>query len=125
MRSLLLVDRCGQTRLVLKPLLEEQGYELAFVPDAPAALEALWERPYALILVDMTDASAGGEMFLNALKSSDPAGRQKWAAFVGSEDEKTRERLLREGCSACLSKPINFHDLTMALSELMAVRKGA
>lgn len=118
-RSILIVDSCPQTRRVLTPLLTEQGYELAFVPDAASALEALWNRHFALVLVDTTEASVGGEGLLETLRSSDPAAVQRRAAFVELEDERKKARLLEAGCAACLDKPIHFHDLTMALAQLV------
>ena len=121
MRSLLIVDPCEQTRLVLTPLLREQGYELQFIPDSKAALALLWEKAFGIILVDMTDPAAGGESLLQALNGIDPDRSQKRAAFIRSGDEALRERLLGLGCDAVLEKPINFHDLTMALSDLAGV----
>lgn len=118
MPSLLIVDPCEQTRLVLTPLLREQGYELEFLPDGQAALAVLWEKAFGIILVDTTDPAAGGESLLEALNGIDPAGSQKRAAFARSGDELQRERLLGLGCAAVLEKPINFHDLTEVLSDL-------
>ena len=119
MRRLLIVDPCPQTRLLLKPLLTEQGYELRFAADAAAALEAVWADSYGLVLVDMTDPAVGGEALLKSLRACDPAGAQKLAAFVPDADEAAKDRALRAGCSAALEKPINFHDLTMVLSGLL------
>ncbi len=118
MKSLLIVDACAQTRLVLTPLLQEQGYDLTFVADAKSALDALWEKSYGLVLVDTTDISCGGEALLNTLAAADSSSSQKCAAFSEIEDEEKKARLLKAGCAAVLSKPIHFHDLTMVLAEL-------
>lgn len=119
MKNLLIVDRCPQTRLVLKPLLEEQGYRPTFVADASAALAALWQEPFGAILIDTTDPASEGERLLETLRDCDPASRQKRLAFIELGAEDKRERLLQAGCAECLDKPINFHDLTMVLSEAL------
>ena len=118
MPSLLIVDPCAQTRLVLTPLLTEQGYQLEFLADGKAALALLWEKAFEIILVDTTDPAAGGESLLEALNGIDPGRSQKRAAFARSGDAVQRERLLGMGCDAVLEKPINFHDLTWVLSDL-------
>lgn len=118
MPTVLIVDPCAQTRLVLTPLLQEQGYELQWSPDSKAALALLWEKAFGIIIVDTTDPASGGESLLEALKGIDPSGSQKRAAFVRSGDQAQRDRLLGLGCAAVLVKPINFHDLTEVLSDL-------
>ncbi len=125
MRNLLIVDPCEQTRLVLKPLLEEQGYSVSFVSSAVEGLGALWEKTFAAILVDTTDEALGGEALLLALAAADPEGRQRRLAFVEDSEEAKRERVLQAGAAAVLSKPINFHDLTMVLSQQTAEVAGS
>ena len=121
MKDILIIDPCPQTRLCLTPFLKEQGYEPNFVPDAPSALAALWERPFDLILLDTTEPALEGEKLLTTLRGLDPERKQTLVAFVGRGELEKERRLLDKGATACLTKPVDFHDMTMLLDGLAAI----
>ena len=120
MKDILILDACEQTRLVLRPFLGEQGYSLTFVATAAEALSQLWEKSFQLIILDTTDPALKGEELLKTLRAADPERRQTLIAFVEEGRQQEQERLVALGADSCLTKPIDFHDMTMVLDRLMA-----
>ena len=117
MKEILIVDRCPQTKLVLTPFLEEQGYVLTFVPDSAAAMEALWSKSFAVVLVDTTDPGVGGEGLLEAVASgASPGGTV--IPFVDRDDAERRARLQSRGFKVLFPKPLDFHIMTNVLADV-------
>lgn len=117
-KAILIVDRCGQTRAVLTPFLEEQGYSLTFVADAGAALESLWSGVYCAVLVDTTDPAVGGQGLLEALRRAGAGVAQAVIPFVDADDASSRQRLAAAGFRVSFPKPLDFHVMTNVLADL-------
>jgi len=103
----LIVDDDPLNRIVVRNLLENNGFRTSEAADGVAALEQLRQPDdVALIVLDLEMPRMGGEQLLAELKSSVATAGIPVIVLTGSEDKGAEARLIDRGAEDYLEKPI-------------------
>src|SRR3990172_6158662 len=103
----LIVDDDPLNRIVVRNLLENNGFRTSEAADGVAALEQLRQPDdVAMIVLDLEMPRMGGEQLLAELKSSVATAGIPVIVLTGSEDKGAEARLIDRGAEDYLEKPI-------------------
>ena len=105
--------------LVTALLREEFGAEVDAVADGRAALAALADRAYRVVLLDLLMPHVDGFAVLRWLASRPPAVRVP-AVVCTASIEADRAAAERLGAAACVAKPFDLDDLAATLRPFLA-----
>jgi CheY-like chemotaxis protein/HPt (histidine-containing phosphotransfer) domain-containing protein len=118
LRMLLAEDNSINQRLVLL-LLERLGYSIDVVANGLEALEAVRQRVYDVVLMDMQMPEMDGLEATRRIRADVPAARQPHIiALTANALQGDREACLQAGMDDYLSKPIEVEALVMALRRV-------
>jgi signal transduction histidine kinase/ActR/RegA family two-component response regulator len=115
---LLIVEDDDDARELLQQVLSELGAEVESAADAPRALEQIGASVPDVLITDIGLPGQDGYALLGHVRAQhDQAALPAIAltAFARAED---RQRALREGFQAYLTKPVNFEALFRAIEAL-------
>ena len=145
---ILVVDDDEDIRLLLQELLGRAGYEIDEAPDGRTALRRLYERPPALVILDVTMPEMDGYQTLERIRDlsdvpvimltartqelekvrglsagaddyvAKPFGRQELLARVQESDV---DRGLDAGADAYLAKPFRAPELVETVERLLGM----
>jgi two-component system NtrC family sensor kinase len=108
-RSILLVDDDPAVRRLVKALFGREGHTVDVARNPAQALDMARARGYDLILADL-QASARGQLFVEALVEANPALRDRTVVATGDIRPAAEETLARLGLRY-VRKPFNLRDL--------------
>lgn len=104
---------------VLCRILEQLGYQADIVSNGNAAIAALADRSYDVILMDVQMPEMDGLTATRQIRQSIPAAQQPYIiAITASAMQGDREDCLESGMDDYLSKPIRREELIEALLKL-------
>ena len=107
-------------RLLLTTVLrDELGAEVDAVADGRAALAALADRRYAVVLLDLLMPDMDGFAVLRWLARQPPSARVP-AVVCTASIEADRAEAARLGAVACLAKPFDLDDLMSTVRPFLA-----
>jgi CheY-like chemotaxis protein len=104
-RVLVVEDDPWSQRIVVE-LLEMRGHEVLAASDVVSARAELAKQPQ-IVLLDIHIPGGGGEAFLRELRASAAHATLPVIALTASAMSGDREKFLRQGFTAYLSKPID------------------
>jgi CheY-like chemotaxis protein len=106
MARILVVEDDEWSRRIVVDLLEMRGHEVIVASDAAGARSQLAAVP-ALVLLDIHIPGGGGEAVLAEIRATPQLAGLPVIALTASAMAGDRERFLRQGFTAYMSKPIN------------------
>lgn len=121
---LLLAEDNDLNAMIVTGLLEDKGFEITWVKDGKAALDAMAEASpstYALILMDAQMPVMGGHEAARKIRALDNA----WGADVpiialtADAFEEDRQKAFDAGMDAHVAKPLNAHELFATIIALL------
>ena len=113
---ILLVEDERMTRVALTGTLRKEGHEVSPCPDGNAALEALRQETYDLVLTDLSLPGAGGLEILREAASRHPAPRVIiMTAYASTE---TAVEALRMGAHDYVTKPFLTDEILTRVRNL-------
>ena len=115
LRVLLAEDNAVNQKLALR-LLKGMGYEADLAVDGFKVIEALEQRPYDLVLMDVQMPDMDGLEATRRIRQSWPERRLRIVAMTANAMEGDRETCLEAGMDDYLSKPIRPELLAAALA---------
>jgi CheY-like chemotaxis protein len=119
-RILVVEDNAANLEL-LQEWLDAQGYEVQSATNLNEAFQAFAGVPPDAVLLDIKLGSQDG-LDLALWIRRDPALRAIPVIAVTAHAMITDfERVVRAGCNACVSKPVNFRELKAELDRWLAV----
>ncbi|MFA7346120.1 MAG: response regulator [Desulfurivibrionaceae bacterium] len=116
-KSILLVDDEEIIRHTLRRDIKEMGYGATAVADGEAALAALQEHYYDLVLTDLCMEGISGLEVLKGAKARDP--EIGVIILTGFGDISSAIEALRGGADDYLLKPYAFEDLALRLGNCL------
>jgi DNA-binding NtrC family response regulator len=116
-KSILLVDDEEIIRHTLRRDIKEMGYGATAVGDGEAALAALQEHYYDLVLTDLCMEGISGLEVLKGAKARDP--EIGVIILTGFGDISSAIEALRGGADDYLLKPYAFEDLALRLGNCL------
>jgi|GEM_PF-4976381 len=102
--------------LVLE-FLGREGYAAEGFPDPREALEAFAQRPFSMVITDLTMPGMDGLTLLEELRKINPKARTVVITGFGDKDQAVRA--LRLGVSDFLDKPLDLQVLRRVISRVL------
>lgn len=116
--AILVVDDNAINQKVAVGLLRRLGYQSEVVDSGAAALAALEQKRYALVLMDCLMPVMDGFETTRELRRREPEGtRVPVIAVTGKTGEEDRRRCLEAGMDDYLTKPIMLDELRTVLAR--------
>lgn len=104
---------------VITAQLSQLGQQADVVDNGAQAIAKLKEQEYDVVILDILMPVMDGEEAIKTIRASKPSIAQQYCiALTASTYENQRERLLKLGFDAFLSKPLSLAELSNALSEV-------
>jgi two-component system sensor histidine kinase/response regulator len=117
-RVILVVEDNVINQKVAVGLLKRLGHQAEVADSGPAALEALTQKQYALVLMDCQMPGMDGLETTRRLRSREPEGtRVPVVAVTGRTEAEDKRRCLEAGMDDYLSKPIMIDELGAVLAR--------
>jgi len=108
---ILCVEDNLRNRVLLKRILEYQGYEVQEAEDALHALEVVQNLTPDLILMDINMPEVDGFTLTQKLRENSALANVPIIAITANVMKGDRERTLEAGCDGYLEKPIDIDKL--------------
>jgi CheY-like chemotaxis protein len=116
-RGILVVEDNELNRELLCDWLEVEGYEVWFAADLKASYEILSKRLPDAVLLDINLGKDDGLDLLEWMRQKTERCEIPVIAVTAHALAAEQERILKAGCRACLSKPIDFQLLREELKR--------
>lgn len=118
-QALVCDDNQLNSRLVAV-FLKKLGWQAHIVDSGAAALAALAERRFDLVLLDMRMPQMSGEEVCRRIRGELHLAALPVVAYTAHSTPEEKERILAAGFSGLLVKPTSFADLRDACDEFVA-----
>jgi PAS domain S-box-containing protein len=115
----LVVDDDAVSRMLVADYLEMQGYVVRQAADAETALGLLAELRPAAVLMDVQMTRMDGLEAIRDIRARSELSGVAIVALTALAMEGDRERCLRAGADAYVSKPLRLRELSERLAELL------
>lgn len=119
-RRLLIIDNETALTRVLQETLSRDGYQVEACLDGKEALEALDDKDFHLLLVDLRLPKMDGLDVIRRARSSRPD--LPFIVFSGGAEEEVFQEAQREGAAACLRKPFETAVLRDTVNRVLAAQ---
>lgn len=110
-QRILIIEDNSANRELLQDWLEIEGYEVWCAADLQASYEALEMEPPDAVLLDINLGAENGLDLLAWMRRRGSLDSIPVIAVTAHALASEQERILKAGCVACLSKPIDFKGL--------------
>jgi len=114
---ILVVEDHADTLRVLARLLDHFGHEISVPNGAQSALEIVDSKEFDVVLSDIGLPDGTGYEVIAQAKRKQPI---KGVALTGFDKDEDIKRSKEAGFDFHLSKPVDFHELRMVLTQLGA-----
>nr|WP_294546696.1 PAS-domain containing protein [uncultured Rhodopila sp.] len=122
---ILLADDILANQLVTATLLRREGHSVDVVGSGQAAVQAVQQAPYDLILMDIFMPGMGGQEATRAIRSlPDPAGLTPIVALTANVTEEDSAVFREAGMNGILGKPVALAELLEALRTYVWAAPG-
>ncbi|MCL4864333.1 MAG: type II/IV secretion system protein [Gemmatimonadales bacterium] len=122
--TVLLVDDEESLRMVMKDLLERDGWTVQEAADGMEALAAVDQHAPDIILLDLNLPGLDGYEVLDRLRSRDSTRGVPIIVLTAKGDEDNEVRVLEAGADDFLTKPFRARALSARLDLVRARRRG-
>jgi len=122
MARILVVEDDEWSRRIVVELLQMRGHDVIEAADAAAARRGLGEQPQ-LVLLDIQFPGGSGELLLAEVRASDQLARLPVIALTASAMRGDRERFLRLGFTAYMSKPIDVKTFATTIEHYLTAAR--
>ena len=119
--ALLLEDE-EKVAYTFQHLLDSQGFQVTHVPDGAAALRALLDNDFDLILCDMITPKISGEMLYRAVQRTRPHLCERFLFTTGHKADPKIDAFVRLVSGLILYKPFTLEELKEATSTILGRR---
>lgn len=125
-RRILVVDDIATNRLVVSQMLRHMGFQAEEASGGRAALLALADNSYDLVLLDLNMPDMNGEETLRAIRK---AGQQ-WSGIpvvgltANAEAARQRDIFAANGMDSLMTKPVDADALASEIMQVIAVARN-
>jgi len=105
--------------MLVKRVLEVEGYVLALAGDARSGLAEALRQPPDLILMDINMPEVDGYTLTERIKAEPSLKHIRVIALTANVMKGDRERTLAAGCDGYIQKPIDVDDLPHQIAHFL------
>jgi CheY-like chemotaxis protein len=117
----LVVEDNEPNRELISDWLETQGYAVCTAENLREAFAAVKDQSPCAVLLDVQLGSEDGLSFAAWIRKQEDLQSMPVIAVTAHAMVTDQERVMRAGCSACISKPIDFKQLREQLLLWLSV----
>ena len=117
-KTILIVEDFKDTRVLMKFLLEDLGYQVLEAEDGWKAVESVKRKVPDLILMDMALPNTDGLSATKIIRQIKETSRIPIIAFTAS-GEFIHKQAIEAGCDDMINKPIDFAVLKPVLNQYL------
>ncbi len=121
--TILYVEDNAENRLLVRRILQAEGYQVLEADSARAAIEVVRSQPPDLILMDINLPEIDGYTLTSRLKSIPAFGRIPIIALTANVMRGDRERTLEAGCDGYIQKPIDVDTLPEQVDRFLLYKR--
>jgi two-component system cell cycle response regulator DivK len=121
--TILYVEDNIENRLLVRRVLQAEGYNVIEAGSAQQALEVALSQSLDLILMDINLPEVDGYTLTSQLKSIPSLGRIPIIALTANVMKGDRERTLEAGCDGYIQKPIDVDTLPHQINRFLAAQR--
>ena len=122
---ILIVEDNPANRELLQDWLEVEGYEVWAVADVKSSYKVLEMDAPDVVLLDINLGAENGLDLVAWMRRKASLNNIPVIAVTAHALATEQERILKAGCVACLSKPIDFKDLRGQLRKWLQFRAAS
>ncbi len=116
---ILVADDNRTNQKVIAKILERAGHSVVVVDNGEAALDALDEQTFDVVLMDVNMPKMDGLEATKLYRMAELSGpRQPIIGLTADATPQTRERCLSAGMDACVTKPVEPQQLLQSVASL-------
>jgi len=119
-RVILYVEDNRENRMLIRRVLEAEGYAMAEAGNAEEALKKIHSVKPDLILMDINMPDVDGYSLTSQIKSTPGFASVPIVAVTANVMRGDRERSLEAGCDGYIQKPIDIDVLTRQIERFLA-----
>ncbi|MGQ9600887.1 MAG: response regulator [Anaerolineae bacterium] len=116
---ILYIEDNPENRLLVRRVLEAEGYTVVEANDGPSGLEAARQFPPSLILLDINLPEIDGYQMVSRLRSVPGLSTVPIIALTANVMKGDRERTLAAGCNGYIQKPIDVDTLPAQIASYL------
>lgn len=109
-KILYIEDNLGN-RMLVRRILEAEGYSLTEAPDGPTGLDLAAQEPFDLILLDINLPEIDGYDLARRMRTMSNLDDVPILAVTANVMQGDKERTLEAGCDGFIPKPIDVDKL--------------
>ena len=117
-KTILIVEDYKDTRVMIKVLLEDLGYNVLEAEDGWAAVESVKRQVPDLILMDMALPSTDGLRATKIIRQFEETSKVPIIAFTAS-GEFIYKQAMEAGCNDLLLKPVDIDKLQSVVEQYL------
>ncbi len=122
--TILYIEDNPENRLLVRRILEAEGYTVVEAEDAPSGLEAAQSVSPDLILLDINLPEMDGYEFTARLRQTPGLKEIPIVALTANVMKGDRERTLAAGCDGYIQKPIDVDELPRQIARFLHEKAG-
>ncbi len=124
---ILLAEDNPVNQMLAVRLLEKSGHQVTVVGNGQEAIDALNDRKFDVILMDIQMPEVDGITATKQIRDSERSGQERVPiiAMTAHALDGDRARCIRAGMDGYLSKPINSAALTKVLADVLAATRAS
>jgi CheY-like chemotaxis protein len=120
--NILVAEDNQVNQLLMASLLKKLGHQFDLVGDGAAAVEAVQNKQYDVVLMDVQMPGVDGVEATHRIRKLDgPAQETPVIALTANAMAGDRERYLAAGMNGYVSKPIDLGELTSAIDSVARI----
>ncbi len=120
--TILYVEDNPDNRLLVRRILEAEGYQVLEAQNATHALEVVRNRQPDLVLMDINMPDIDGYTLTTQFKSMGKFQQVPIIALTANVMRGDRERTLQAGCDGYIQKPIDVDELPNQIKRFLLAR---
>jgi two-component system, cell cycle response regulator DivK len=121
--TILYVEDNPDNRLLIRRVLESEGYAVVEAANAKDAFDRIKEAPPSLILMDINMPDIDGYTLTAKLRSIPELNQVPIIALTANVMKGDRERSLEAGCDGYLQKPVDIDTLTSQIEKYLTMKR--
>jgi len=121
--TILYVEDNADNRLLIRRILQAEGFNMLEAPNAAVALQVVQTQPPDLILMDISMPDMDGYTLTARLKAMPDLKNVPVIALTANVMRGDRERSLEAGCDGYIQKPIDIDNLVFQVNRFLAEKR--